>query len=81
VRSVGYGLAVIPPVYRTDATYGRLFKQPLSLLGVLVTELGEVYQRRVCTFVLSTEFVQQCLGLLEIRRVKPFGEPAVYIAE
>src|SRR4029450_10351493 len=29
VRSVGYGLAVIPPVYRTDATYGRLFKQPL----------------------------------------------------
>jgi len=22
-------LAVIPPVYRTGATYGRLFKQPL----------------------------------------------------
>src|SRR5215813_2820389 len=31
VRSVGYGFAVIPPVYRTEATYGRLFKQPLSL--------------------------------------------------
>src|SRR5262249_29051748 len=29
VRSVGYCLAVIPPVYRTGATYGRLFKQPL----------------------------------------------------
>src|SRR5215471_16483148 len=29
VRSVGYGLAFIPTVYRTDATYGRLFKQPL----------------------------------------------------
>src|SRR5262245_13952751 len=29
VRSVGYGLAAIPPVYRTGATYGRLFKQPL----------------------------------------------------
>src|SRR5215212_7488523 len=29
VRSVGYGVAVIPPVYRTGATYGRLFKQPL----------------------------------------------------
>src|SRR4029450_69182 len=32
VRSVGYGLAVIPPVYRTDATYGRLFKQPLRVI-------------------------------------------------
>src|SRR5215212_6956692 len=30
VRSVGYGVAVIPPVYRTGATYGRLFKQPLT---------------------------------------------------
>src|SRR5215471_9713048 len=29
VRSVGYGLAFIPTVYRTDATYGRLFKQSL----------------------------------------------------
>src|SRR4029453_8216769 len=29
VRSVGYGVVVIPPVYRTGATYGRLFKQPL----------------------------------------------------
>jgi hypothetical protein len=30
VCSVGYGWAVIPPVFRTDAAYGRLFKQPLS---------------------------------------------------
>ena len=44
-----------------------------------VTGLGEVYQWRVCTFVLSPELVQQGLGLLEIRRVKPFGEPAVDI--
>ena len=29
-RSGGYGVAVIPPVYRTGATYGRLFKQPLT---------------------------------------------------
>src|SRR5215217_3255313 len=33
VRSVGYGVAVIPPVYRTGATYGRLFKQPLRDVG------------------------------------------------
>src|SRR5215470_11094369 len=33
VRSVGYGVAVIPPVYRTGATYGRLFKQPLKEAG------------------------------------------------
>src|SRR4029453_9983022 len=30
VRSVGYGVAVMPIMYRTDATYERLFKQPLS---------------------------------------------------
>src|SRR5215468_3349246 len=29
VRSVGYGLAFISRVYCTDATYRRLFKQPL----------------------------------------------------
>jgi hypothetical protein len=29
VRSVGYGVAVMPIMYRTDATYERLFKQPL----------------------------------------------------
>src|SRR5712692_10560922 len=28
VRSVEYGLGFIPKVYRTDATYRRLFKQP-----------------------------------------------------
>ena len=33
VRSVGYGLAFIPRVYGTDATYGRLFKQPLRSKG------------------------------------------------
>src|SRR4029453_690643 len=32
VRSVGYGVVVIPPVYRTGATYGRLFKQPLRVV-------------------------------------------------
>src|SRR5262245_18582939 len=31
VRSVGYGFAAIPIVYRADATSGRLFTQPLSL--------------------------------------------------
>src|SRR5215471_1376791 len=31
VRSVGYDFAVIPPVYRTDATYGLLFTQPLRV--------------------------------------------------
>jgi hypothetical protein len=31
---VGYGFAVIPTVYRTDATYGRLFKQPLRLRSI-----------------------------------------------
>src|SRR5262245_65824420 len=35
VRSVGYGLAFIPTVYRTDATYGRLFKQPLRHTRIL----------------------------------------------
>src|SRR5215470_17881343 len=29
VRSVGYGVVVMPIMYRTDATYERLFKQPL----------------------------------------------------
>ena len=33
VRSVGYGFAVIPTVYRTGAIYGRLFKQPLSAVA------------------------------------------------
>src|SRR5215471_17998718 len=63
VRSVGYGLAFIPTVHRTDATYGRLFKQPLrvhrrphpgrralqTLDGFLVADLAgfEVSQHRV----------------------------------
>src|SRR5215510_8516051 len=42
-----------------------------------VTALGEVDQRQGCTFVLSPEFLQQHLGLLEIRRVKALREPAV----
>src|SRR4029453_13434434 len=35
VRAVRYVLAVIPPVFRNDATYGRLFKQPLRILDIL----------------------------------------------
>src|SRR5215831_1927885 len=45
VRSVGYGLAVIPPVYRTDATYGRLFKQPLRMFGDVVHLLIDVVEQ------------------------------------
>jgi hypothetical protein len=34
VRSVGYGLASILTVSRTDATYGRFFKQPLRAVDM-----------------------------------------------
>jgi hypothetical protein len=37
VRSVGYGVAVMPIMYRTDATYERLFKQPLRPRGQSVS--------------------------------------------
>src|SRR4029450_11544372 len=53
VRSVGYGLAVIPPVYRTGATYGRLFKQPLSV--VLLYEIHEIQR-----FPRVQDFVSYC---------------------
>jgi hypothetical protein len=42
-----------------------------------VTELGEAYQKRVCTFALSSKFLQQRLGILHIGDVKALGEPAV----
>src|SRR5215467_14762592 len=48
VRSVGYGVAVIPPVYRTGATYGRLFKQPLRTRGERLfreTRFQEIFLR------------------------------------
>src|SRR4029450_6490894 len=47
VRSVGYGLAVIPPVYRTGATYGRLFKQPLKTLERVVLEVARALHGKI----------------------------------
>jgi hypothetical protein len=45
VRSVGYGVVFIPRVYRTDTTYGGLFKQPLSgASGKSLVELGKPYK-------------------------------------
>jgi len=52
VRSVGYGLAVIPPVYRTGATYGRLFKQPLNKSSLVEFRL---YSAKNCTGSASME--------------------------
>ena len=41
------------------------------------TLLGEMDQREGCPPMLSPEFLQQRFRLLEVRRVKAFGEPAI----
>ena len=49
------------------------FLLPASLLAHLV----HVYRRCVVTPVLSSQLVQERHGFLEVRRVKPLGEPAI----
>src|SRR5262245_55272521 len=42
------------------------------------TVLGEAYQQSVMTSVFPCEFLQQCLRLQQVSRVKSFGEPVVH---
>src|SRR6266699_2706951 len=49
------------------------FLLPASLLAHLI----HVYRRCVVTAVLSAQLVQERHGFLEVRRVKPLGEPAI----
>ena len=59
--------AVGSTLRRCSATRGQRLKAVSG--GIVVLPFGR--ER------LSCERLQQCLGLLQIRRVEPFGEPAV----
>src|SRR5215813_8215846 len=66
VRSVGYGVVVIPPVYRTGATYGRLFKQPLRVFSCTVRVCQSAACRRTCKSYLGDVLAMEDLESEEL---------------
>src|SRR5262245_18632609 len=68
VRSVGYGLAAIPPVYRTGAIYGRLFKQSLSKLDPNNRRWKEQQLARARAYLELAERMQDAVNPENARR-------------